>query len=54
MSFSNSQLAGQAFLIPSGEEKAFLGHGPMDTLEMPLWHALSHVQDPLILDLALF
>lgn len=54
MSFNNSQLAGQAFLIPSGEKKAFQGHAPMESLEMQLWGALSQVQDALILELALF
>lgn len=40
--------------MPSGEEKVFLGHAAMDPLEMQLWGALSHDQDALILELAVF
>lgn len=47
-------MASQAFLKASGDEKAFLGHALMDPLEMQLWGALSHGQDALILEPALF
>lgn len=54
MPFNNFHVAGQAFLVPSGEEKAFLGHTTMDSLEMQLWGALGRDKDALILELAVF